>query len=49
VIGGDYMAKVQTSLDRAAVATVVLLMIVLILVYRSFWLALVPWLRSARV
>jgi len=42
VIGGDYMAKVQTSLDRAAVATVVLLMIVLILVYRSFWLALVP-------
>ncbi len=42
VIGGDYMAKVQTSLDRAAVATVILLMIVLILVYRSFWLALVP-------
>ncbi len=42
VIGGDYMAKVQTSLDRAAIATVVLLMIVLILVYRSFWLALVP-------
>jgi RND superfamily putative drug exporter len=42
VIGRDYMAKVQTSLDRAAVATVFLLMIVLILVYRSFWLALVP-------
>ena len=29
VIGRDYMANVQTSLDRAAVATVVLLMIVL--------------------
>ncbi len=42
VIGRDYMANVQTSLDRAAVATVVLLMIVLLAVYRSFWLALVP-------
>ncbi len=42
VIGRDYMANVKTSLDRAAVATVVLLMIVLLLVYRSFWLALVP-------
>jgi RND superfamily putative drug exporter len=42
VIGRDYMANVQTSLDRAAVATVVLLMIVLLIVYRSFWLALVP-------
>jgi RND superfamily putative drug exporter len=42
VIGRDYMANVQTSLDRAAVATVVLLMIVLLVVYRSFWLALVP-------
>jgi RND superfamily putative drug exporter len=42
VIGGDYMANVQTSLDRAAIATVVLLMIVLLAVYRSFWLALVP-------
>jgi len=42
VIGRDYMANVQTSLDRAAVATVALLMIVLLAVYRSFWLALVP-------
>ena len=32
----------KTSLDRAAVVTVSLLMIVLWLVYRSFWLALVP-------
>jgi RND superfamily putative drug exporter len=30
------------SLDRAAVVTIVLLMIVLLWVYRSFWLALVP-------
>ncbi len=42
VIGGDYMANVQTSLDRAAIATVVLLLFVLLFVYRSFWLALVP-------
>jgi RND superfamily putative drug exporter len=42
VIGRDYMANVQISLDRAAIATVVLLMIVLLAVYRSFWLALVP-------
>jgi putative drug exporter of the RND superfamily len=42
VIGRDYMAGVQTSLDRAAVATVVLLLCVLLAVYRSFWLALVP-------
>ena len=42
VIGRDYMANVQTSLDRAAVATVVLLLIVLVAVYRSIWLALVP-------
>ena len=42
VIGREYMANVKTSLDRAALATVVLLMIVLVLVYRSFWLALVP-------
>jgi RND superfamily putative drug exporter len=42
VIGRDYMANVQTSLDRAAVATVVLLLAVLLFVYRSFWLALVP-------
>ncbi len=42
VIGRDYMDNVQTSLDRAAIATVVLLLIVLLAVYRSFWLALVP-------
>ncbi len=42
VIGRDYMASVQTSLDRAAVATVALLLCVLLAVYRSFWLALVP-------
>ncbi len=42
VIGRDYMANVQTSLNRAAVATVVLLLIVLLFVYRSIWLALVP-------
>ena len=42
VIGRDYMADVQTSLDRAALATVVLLLVVLLVVYRSFWLALVP-------
>ena len=36
------MASVQTSLDRAAVATVALLLCVLLAVYRSFWLALVP-------
>jgi putative drug exporter of the RND superfamily len=42
VIGRDYMAGVQTSLDRAALATVVLLLGVLLVVYRSIWLALVP-------
>jgi RND superfamily putative drug exporter len=42
VIGRDYMANVQTSLDRAAMVTVVLLLGVLLLVYRSFWLALIP-------
>ncbi|WZO98965.1 MMPL family transporter [Isosphaeraceae bacterium EP7] len=42
VIGRDYMAGVQASLDRAALATVVLLMGVLLVVYRSCWLALIP-------
>src|SRR5262249_41622473 len=42
VIGRDYMAQVQASLDRAAVATVVLLLFVLLFVYRSIFLALVP-------
>ncbi len=42
VLGMDFMADVQTSLDRAALVTVFLLMIVLLVVYRSLWLALVP-------
>lgn len=42
VVGRDYMADVQTSLDRAALATVCLLLFVLMAVYRSFWLSLVP-------
>jgi RND superfamily putative drug exporter len=42
VIGRDYMANVQQSLNRAAVATVVLLLIVLLAVYRSLLVALVP-------
>jgi putative drug exporter of the RND superfamily len=42
MIGRDYMAGVQTSLNRAAVATVVLLLGVLLAVYRSAWLALIP-------
>ena len=42
VIGRDYMRNVQTSLDRAALATVVLLLGVLLFVYRSLPLALVP-------
>jgi RND superfamily putative drug exporter len=42
VIGLNFMANVQTSLDRAAIATVFLLLIVLLVVYRSIWLALVP-------
>lgn len=42
VFGRDYMADVQKSLDRAAVATVFLLLGVLLAVYRSLWLAAVP-------
>jgi RND superfamily putative drug exporter len=42
LIGRDYMSNVQTSLDRAAVVTVVLLLFVLFAIYRSVWLALVP-------
>ena len=42
LIGREYMSNVQTSLDRAAVATVLLLLGVLFAVYRSVWLALVP-------
>ena len=46
LIGRDYMSNVQISLDRAAVATVVLLLGVLFAVYRSVWLRLFPWRRS---
>ncbi|HEV3121723.1 MAG TPA: MMPL family transporter, partial [Isosphaeraceae bacterium] len=42
VIGRDYMRNVQTSLDRAALATVILLLLVLMAVYRSPLLAAVP-------
>jgi RND superfamily putative drug exporter len=42
VIGGDYMHNVEQSLNRAAVATVGLLLIILLLVYRSVLVALVP-------
>lgn len=42
VIGRDYMEGVKQSLDRAAIATVFLLLAVLLAVYRSFILALVP-------
>ena len=42
LIGRDYMSNVQSSLDRAAVATVLLLLGVLFAVYRSLWLAVVP-------
>ncbi|QDV32683.1 MMPL family transporter [Tautonia plasticadhaerens] len=42
VIGRDYMENVQETLDRAAVATVFLLFGVLMAVYRSAFLAMVP-------
>jgi RND superfamily putative drug exporter len=42
LIGRDYMSNVQASLDRASVATALLLLGVLVAVYRSVWLALVP-------
>ena len=42
VIGRDYTRDVQRSLDRAATATVILLLVVLVIVYRSILLALVP-------
>jgi RND superfamily putative drug exporter len=42
VLGLDYMSDIQTSLDRAALATVFLLLVVLLVVYRSIWLAMVP-------
>lgn len=42
LIGREYMNDVQRSLDRAAIITVVLLLIVLLAVYRSFLLAMIP-------
>ena len=42
VIGRDYMDDVERSLHNAELATIVLLLIVLLAVYRSPWLALVP-------
>jgi RND superfamily putative drug exporter len=42
VIGRDYMHSVAQSLNRAAVATVLLLLAVLLMVYRSLLVALVP-------
>jgi RND superfamily putative drug exporter len=42
VIGREYMRNVQVSLDRAALVTVSLLLLVLLVVYRSLLLALVP-------
>jgi RND superfamily putative drug exporter len=42
LIGREYMNDVQRSLDRAAVLTVFLLLGVLMAVYRSFLLAMIP-------
>ncbi len=42
VVGRDYMGDVQVSLDRAAIATVFLLLGVLLVVYRSPFLAAIP-------
>jgi RND superfamily putative drug exporter len=42
VIGRDVMRNVRVTLDRAAVVTVVLLLGVLLAVYRSLWLSMVP-------
>lgn len=44
VIGRDTMRNVRVTLDRAATVTVVLLLGILLAVYRSFWLSLVPML-----
>jgi uncharacterized membrane protein YdfJ with MMPL/SSD domain len=41
MIGRDYMAGVRASLDRAAIATAILLLGVLLAVYRSLWLRIV--------
>ena len=42
VVGRSYMDDVQTSLDRAAIVTVFLLLGVLLIVYRSPLLSLIP-------
>jgi putative drug exporter of the RND superfamily len=42
VLGRDFMGCIRQSLDRAAGCTIVLLLGVLLVVYRSVWLALVP-------
>jgi RND superfamily putative drug exporter len=42
LIGRDMMRNVRVTLDRAAAATVILLLGVLLAVYRSLWLSLVP-------
>jgi RND superfamily putative drug exporter len=42
LIGRDTMQNVRVTLDRAAAATVILVLGVLLAVYRSFWLSLVP-------
>jgi RND superfamily putative drug exporter len=44
VIGRDVMRNVRVTLDRAAVTTVVLLLGVLLAVYRSLWLSMIPML-----
>jgi RND superfamily putative drug exporter len=47
VIGRDVIRNVRVTLDRAAVATVVLLLGVLLAVYRSLYLSVVPMLTIA--
>ncbi len=42
VVGRDYMNDVQESLNRAALATVAFLLVLLLVVYRSLFLAMVP-------
>ncbi len=49
VLGAAFMGGIRATLDRAALATVVLILIVLLLVYRSIWLALVPLLTIGRL
>src|SRR5262249_34166101 len=42
VLGSVFLQNIRVTLDRAALCTVGLLLIVLLVVYRSIWLALVP-------